>query len=155
VTTEEFENFELTWDWNIAEGGNSGLKYNLPDAGKNVGFEYQLLDDDRHPDGIKGGRSHRTASLYDLIPPSEDTKVNPPGQWNHSRLIVQGNKVEQWLNGVKTVAFEMGSESLKAAIAASKFKKVAGFGEKKASPILLQDHGAEISFRNMKIRILK
>lgn len=74
VTTESFSDFELTWDWNIAKAGNSGLKYNLPDPKKNVGFEYQLLDDVNHPDGIRGGRLHQTGGLYDLIEPPEDKK---------------------------------------------------------------------------------
>ena len=155
VTTESFENFELSWDWNISEGGNSGLKYILPDPHKGIGFEYQLLDDLKHPDGVKGGRLHQTAGLYDLIEPSMDRKVNPPGQWNTSRLIISGNKVEQWLNGVKTVAFELGSEDLKARIAKSKYKGIPKFGEKTNSPILLQDHGDPIDFRNIKIRVIK
>ena len=155
VTTESFENFELVWEWNISEAGNSGLKYNLPDPKKALGFEYQLIDDLKHPDGVKGGRLHQTAGLYDLIEPSTDRKVNPPGQWNTSRLIVSGNKVEQWLNGVKTVAFEMGSEDMKARIAKSKYKNIPKFGEKTGGPILLQDHGNPIDFRNIKIRVTK
>ena len=154
VTTEKFTDFELTWEWNIEEAGNSGLKYNLPDPAKNVGFEYQLIDDERHPDGVKGGRLHQTGSLYDLIEPPADKKVNPPGQWNQSRVIVKGNHVEQWLNGAKTVEFELGSDDFKARIAKSKFAKVAKFGEKTASPILLQEHGANIAFRSMKLRPL-
>lgn len=155
VTVEDFDSFELSWDWNIAEAGNSGVKYNLPDPNKNIGFEFQLLDNERHPDGVKGGRLHQTGGLYDLIEPATDTKMNPPGQWNSSRLVVNGNKIEHWLNGVKTVAFEIGSDDLKERIANSKYKKVPGFGEKKAGPILLQDHGDAVSFRNVKIRVLK
>jgi hypothetical protein len=154
VTKDEYENFELTWEWKIGEVGNSGLKYNLPDAKKGVGFEYQMLDDEKHPDGIRGGRLHQTASLYDLIEPAADRKVKPVGEWNESRLLVQGNHVEQWINGTKSVSFEMGSEELKALIAKSKFKGVAGFGMKTKSPILLQDHGDEVSVRNMKLRVL-
>ena len=154
VTTASYENFELTWDWNIAKGGNSGLKYNLPDPKKNVGFEYQLLDDVNHPDGIKGGRLHQTAGLYDLIEPPADKKINPPGEWNNSRIVAKGNHIEHWLNGAKTVEFELGSDDLKARIAKSKFAKVAKFGEKTSSPILLQEHGAEIAFRSIKLRVL-
>jgi Domain of Unknown Function (DUF1080) len=154
VTTESYTDFELTWEWNIAKVGNSGLKYNLPDPKKNVGFEYQLLDDENHPDGIKGGRLHQTGGLYDLIEPSADKKVNPPGEWNTSRLVVNGNHVEHWLNGAKTVEFEMGSDDMKARIARSKYAKVLRFGEKASSPILLQDHGDAISFRSMKLRVL-
>ncbi len=155
VTSEQFENFELTWEWNIAEAGNSGVKYNLVDATKNVGFEYQLIDDERNSDGVKGGRLHQTGGLYDLIEPPADKTVKPPGQWNRSRLVVNGNHVEQWLNGAKTVEFEMGSDEIKACIAKSKYAKIAKFGEKTKSPILLQDHGAEIAFRSIKLRPLK
>ncbi len=154
VSTDEYENFELSWEWKITPGGNSGLKYNLPNAAQGVGFEYQMLDDDKNPDGAVPGGSHRTAALYDLIPPPQDKKVQPIGEWNVSRIVVNGNKVEQWLNGGKTVSFEMGSEELKAIIAKSKFKGVAGFGMKKKSPILLQDHGAVVEFRSIKLRPL-
>ena len=154
VTAESFENFELTWEWKIGVAGNSGLKYNLPNPAVGVGFEYQMIDDEGHPDGKRGGRSHQTASLYDLIEPAEGRKVNPPGEWNASRLVVQGNHVEQWINGTKALEFEMGSDALKAAIAKSKYKSIAGFGEKTKSPILLQDHGDEVTVRSIKIHPL-
>jgi hypothetical protein len=152
VTREMFADFELTWDWKIAAGANSGLKYNLPDSKKGIGFEYQLLDDTGHPDGQIGGRLHQTAGLYDVLEPPAERKLNPPGEWNHSRIVVRGNHAEHWLNGAKTVEFEMGSDALKAAIAKSKFKAVPGFGEKTKSPLLLQDHGDEIWFRSIKVR---
>lgn len=154
VTAEKYENFELTWDWKIGFAANSGVKYNLPDAAKNIGFEYQLLDDENEPDGKRGGRMHQTGSLYDLIEPPVDKKLKPVGEWNSSRLVVKGNHVEEWLNGEKTVEFEIGSDDLKARIAKSKYAKVAHFGEKIASPILLQDHGGEIAFRSIKLRVL-
>ncbi len=154
VTVDQYENFELTWDWKIGYAANSGVKYNLPVASKNIGFEYQLLDDDNEPDGKRGGRLHQTAGLYDLIEPPADKKLNPIGEWNTSRLVVRGNHVEQWLNGAKTVEFEMGSDDLKERIAKSKYAKVSGFGEKTKSPILLQDHGGEIAFRSIKLREL-
>ena len=153
VTSEAYQDFELVWDWKIADGANSGLKYNLPDPAKDIGFEYQLLDDEHHPDGVRGGRLHQTAGLYDIIEPAADRKVNPPGQWNTSRIVVKGNHVEHWLNGAKTVEFDMGSDALKAAVAKSKFKNVARFGEKAKSPILLQDHGDEIWVRSVKLRV--
>ena len=154
VTSEDYESFELTWEWKIGQAGNSGVKYNLPDPEQNIGCEYQIIDDEKHPDGLRGGKSHQTAGLYDLIAPV-DRKTNAVGEWNSSHLIVKGNHVEHWLNGVKTVEFEFGSEALKALIAKSKYKKVPGFGEKKKSPILLQDHEDEISFRSIKLRVLK
>ena len=155
VTAQSYKDFELTWEWKIAEGGNSGLKYNLPDAKKAVGFEYQMLDDAQHPDGKVRGRRRQAAALYDLLEPPADKKLNPPGQWNASRIVVRGNAVEHWLNGAKTVEFEMESGALKAAIAESKYKTVAKFGEKAASPILLQDHHDEIAVRSIKLRALK
>ena len=152
VTAEDYESFELVWDWKIAEVGNSGVKYNLPDKNKGIGFEYQMLDDEKHPDGVRGGRLHQTAGLYDLIEPAADKKVNPVGQWNTSRILVQGNKVEHWLNGAKTLAFELASPELKERVAKSKYKNAPGFGDKKPSPILLQDHGDEVCVKNMKLR---
>ena len=154
VTTANYENFELVWEWKIGAAGNSGLKYNLPDPTKAVGFEYQMIDDDGHPDGQKGGRSHQTAGLYDLLEPAADKKAKPIGEWNESRIIVRGNHVEHWLNGAKTVEFSIGSDELKEAIARSKYKKMAKFGEKTVSPILLQDHGDEVAVRSIKLRVL-
>jgi hypothetical protein len=153
VTNDLFENFELTWDWKISPKGNGGLKYNLPDPKVGLGCEYQMLDDAGHPDGKT--RLHQTASLYDLIEPAPETKPSPIGEWNSSKLIVDGNKVEQWLNGTKTVSYEFGSEALKALIAKSKYKTAAGFGIKTKSPILLQDHGDEVTVRSVKLRPLK
>lgn len=154
VTAEKFGDFELTWEWKIATGGNSGLKYNLPDATKGVGFEYQMLDDENHPDGKRGGKLHQTAGLYDLIEPSDERTVKPVGEWNESRIVVKGDHVEQWINGAKVVEFDFGSDDLKARIAKSKYKDIANFGVKTASPILLQDHGDEVSVRSVKLRVL-
>lgn len=152
VTADSYEDFELTWEWKIGEGGNSGLKYNLPDAAKGVGFEYQLLDDVKHADAQLHDGTRTTGSLYDVIAAPVDKKLNAVGEWNSSRVLVKGNHVEQWLNGVKTVEFEMGSDALRKSIAASKFKTHPVFGLKTKSPILLQDHGDEISMRSVKIR---
>ena len=153
VTVEHFGDFELTWEWKIGAVGNSGVKYNLPTPERNIGFEYQLIDDENHPDGKRGGRSHQTAALYDLIEPAAERKVKPVGEWNQSRLLVQGAHVEQWLNGVKIVEFDMGSDDLTARIAKSKYRREPNFGVKTKSPILLQDHGDEVAFRNLKVRV--
>ncbi len=154
VTADVYENFELSWEWKIATGGNSGLKYNLTDPTKAVGFEFQLLDDENHPDAKAREGRRQTAALYDLIKPAEGKKLNPPGEWNTCRLVVSGNQVEHWLNGAKTVEFVIGSDALKALVATSKYKGIPKFGEKSKSPILLQDHGDEIAFRSMKLRVL-
>jgi hypothetical protein len=155
VTIDRFGDFELTWEWKIAPVANTGLKYNLPDPKKAVGCEYQIIDDEKHPDGIKGGRLHQTGSLYDAIEPAAERKINPVGEWNQSRIVVQGNHVEHWLNGIKTVEFEFGSDALMAIKAKSKFKNTAGWGVKTTSPILLQDHGDEAAFRSIKVRAPK
>jgi hypothetical protein len=155
VTSADYDNFELTWDWKIGKAGNSGVKYNLPDPKKAVACEYQMLDDAGHPDGQKGGRKHQTAGLYDLIEPSAETKAKPIGEWNSSRILVEGNKVEHWLNGIKAVEFELGSEAMKELVAKSKYKNAPGFGIKKPGPILLQDHGDEVVVRNLKLREIK
>ena len=152
VSAKSYLNFELKWDWQIGEAANSGLKYNLANPTKAVGFEYQLLDDQKHPDGAKP--SHQTAALYDLIPAAPDRVVMPVGDWNQSRLLVDGNHVEQWLNGVKTVEFEIGSPELLEKVASSKYAKAKDFAIKAASPILLQDHGDQVVFRNLKLREL-
>ena len=153
LTNEEFENFELVWDWKIAAKGNGGLKYNLPDPKHGLGCEYQMIDDAGHSDGKT--RLHQTASLYDLIEPAPETKPSPVGEWNTSKLIVNGNKVEHWLNGTKTVSYELGSDVLKALIAKSKYKSAANFGIKIKSSLLLQDHGDDVAVRNVKLRPLK
>ena len=153
VTADSFEDFDLHFEWRVAAGSNSGLKYNLLEPGKSLGCEYQLLDDAGHPDA-KVGPQRQSAALYDVLPPSPEKKLLPVGEWNKSRLIVRGNLVEHWLNGVKVVDYELGSAELQTEIAMSKFRAVRGFGLKKKSPLLLQDHGDEIFFRNIRIRSL-
>ncbi len=154
VTAEHFEHFDLTWEWKIGAGGNSGLKYNLLDPKKGVGCEYQLLDDSTNPDAKAHGATRQTGGLYDVLEPPGDKKLHPPGEWNKSRILVRGNHVEHWLNGGKTADFEFGSVELTSAVAQSKFKGMTGWTVKKKSPILLQDHGNTIAFRNIKIRAL-
>jgi hypothetical protein len=158
VTVEQFDNLDLKWEWKIAPGGNSGLKYLVDEAmskkaDDGVGFEYQLLDDDKHPDAKKGKDGNRTAgSLYDIVPAGKDKVLHPPGEWNESRVLIEGNHVEHWLNGVKVVSYERGSPELKKMIADSKFKDIPGFGEVTRGHLLLQDHGNEITLRNIKVR---
>jgi hypothetical protein len=160
VTEESFDNFDLSWEWKISAAGNSGLKYLVDEemskkGNDGIGFEYQILDDEKHPDAHHGKDGNRTAgSLYDLIPAAKDKKVNPVGEWNQSRLLVDGNHVEHWLNGAKVVSYERGGAELKARIAESKYKDIKGFGEVQKGHLLLQDHDSEVYFRNVKIRVL-
>ncbi len=154
ITEKKFENFELRWEWRIAQAGNNGVKYIVTEARANgPGHEYQLIDDDGHPDGKVGGK-RQTASFYDVLPPKKERKLNPPGEWNSSGILVNGPHVEHWLNGDKVLEYELGSDAVKAAVAASKFKNAKGFGERAAGHIMLTDHGDECWFRNLRIREL-
>jgi len=154
-TAREFGDFELTWDWKISPGGNSGLKYRVvkyPTKGI-LGCEYQLLDDAVHPDG-KIGVHRQTAALYDIMPPAASKKLKPVGEWNSSKIVVKGNTFEHWLNGEKVLTVEVASPAFKAAVAKSKFKDVPGFAQGAQGRIMLQDHQDEAWFRNLKIKPL-
>ena len=159
VTTGTYGSFELALDWKLSVGGNSGVKYLVaerPDrkGRSGVSWEMQILDDENHPDAKAGMNGNRTAgALYDLIAPSTPA-VKPPGEWNHSRVVVAGRRVEHWLNGKRIVQFDIGSPEMKALIARSKYQDIQGFGDATRGHILLQDHGDEVSFRNIKVREL-
>jgi len=162
MTTDVFGNFDLFFEWKINKGGNSGLKYNVSEEmcqenGSRysaLGFEYQLLDDgDEKYNGVLKP-SQFSASLYDLIPPA-NVVLKPVGEFNSSRIIVDANHAEHWLNGIKVVEYEFGSKELNDAYEISKFNKIAGFPEKRKGHIVLQNHNEESWFRNIKIRELK
>lgn len=127
ITTEKFKDYELSWEWKIAAKGNNGIKYLVTEERKGApGPEYQMLDDEGHPDS-KNGPKRQNAALYDILPPAADKPNRPPGEWNHSRIIVKGNEVEHWLNGAKVVAYTLGSPELQKAISKGKFKSAKGF----------------------------
>ncbi len=169
ITRERYSNFEFTADFKMTHGCNSGIKIfvqpNLspidkvtgkPSAvGSAIGMEFQVLDDERHPDAKLGRNGDRKlGSFYDVIPAPETKKVMPMGEWNHARILSQGRHVEFWLNGEKTVEFERGSPAFREAVALSKFKDIPGFGEWADGHVLLQEHGSAVSFQNIKIREL-
>jgi len=159
MTKDTFENFELTFEWKINKGGNSGLKYNVSEEMSEkygskysaLGFEYQLLDDE--DPAYKGvlKLSQFSGSLYDLIP-ATNIVLKPIGEFNSSRILVDGKHVEHWLNGIKVVEFEFGSQELEEAYKVSKFSKIPGFPDKRKAHIVLQNHNDESWFRNIKIR---
>ena len=153
VTTKPYSQFELSWDWRVSDGGNSGLKYFvLEDRESAIGHEYQLIDDAKHPDA-KIGPHRQTAALYDVLPAS-NRPSRPAGEWNTSRVVVLGTEVEHWLNGTKVLSYTLDSPALREAIAKSKFKDVERFGKPQSGLILLQDHGDAVCFRNVKVRAL-
>jgi hypothetical protein len=153
VSKDTYEQFELIWDWKVAAGSNSGLKYFvLEDRDSAIGHEYQLIDDERHADA-KIGPHRQTAAFYDVLPAS-DRPLKPAGEWNASRVVVRGQTVEHWLNGKKVLQYELNSPALNAAIEKSKFKGIERFGKRQNGHILLQDHGDQVWFRNIKIRRL-
>ena len=154
ITDAEFDDFELEWEWKIAPAGNNGVKYFVIETrDQALGHEYQMIDDE-HARGVdQGNRKQLTASFYAVLAPT-NAPVKPAGEVNRSRILVKGDRVEHWLNGQKVLEYECGSEVVKAAVAASKFKNTAGFGNKVRGHILLTDHNDNCWFRNLKVREL-
>jgi hypothetical protein len=157
VTSQQFTDFDLKFEWRISPAGNSGVKYLVKEgkSGKSgVGFEYQVLDDQQNEDA-HNGPNRLAGALYALIAPNDSKRLKPVGEFNEGEIIVRGNHVEHWLNGAKIVEVELDSPALKEAIAKSKFAKITWFGQKRPTVILLQDHGDAVWFRNLKIKELK
>lgn len=152
VSDREYKDFELRWEWKQAPGGNSGLKYFITEnRASAIGHEYQMIDDAREPDAKLADGKRVTAAFYDVLKPMKQPPSKPAGEINQSRIVVKGNHVEHWLNGEKVLDYECGSDRVKEAVANSKFKNVAGFGEKITGHILLQDHHTEVWFRKIEI----
>ena len=158
ITTDTYSDFELIVDFKITEGANSGIKYFVDPAlnkadGSAIGLEYQILDDEKHPDAKLGVNGNRTVgALYDLIPPVRK-RFNGVGIWNRARIVATGTYVEHWLNGFKVVEYDRANQMWRALVSHSKYTIWPNFGELKEGHILLQDHGDEVSFMNIKIRV--
>lgn len=159
VTLKKYRNFEFAFDWKLGKGGNSGVKYFIeerqpkPEKGSQAGYEYQLIDDadyiynDKHlPADLK------TASIYDVVAASKPDITL--GQWHQSRIVVNNNRIEHWLDGVKVLAVDRNSDAFRQGVADSKFKDYPGFAQIPEGHILLQDHGHSVAFRNLKIKSL-
>ncbi|MDG2184927.1 MAG: DUF1080 domain-containing protein [Mariniblastus sp.] len=160
VTRESFDNFELTFDWKVTKGANSGVMYRVSmgdGAPYFSGPEFQILDDANHNDGKNEKTS--AGSLYALYEPvsgstQENKNLKPVGQWNSAKIVLDGNHLEHWLNGNKVVDVEIDSDDWNQKVAASKFSKWKKFGRNKSGRICFQDHGDEVAFRNIKVTSL-
>jgi hypothetical protein len=154
VTREQYGDFDLELEWKVSEGGNSGIMYRVSEELQypwHTGPEMQILDDERHRDGLIP--SHRAGALYDLIVPPSDI-ARPVGEWNEVRIVLRGNHLQQWLNGHSTADVEIGSEEWNRLVAASKFNDMPGFASMPSGHVVLQDHGDPVWFRNVRIRPL-
>lgn len=152
ITEDQYSDFEFSLEFKLTEGANSGIKYFVKEIypepeGSAVGLEYQLIDDSR-PD-VEG--TWTLASVYELYT-AENKEVNPIGEFNKARIVAEGNHVEHWLNGKKVVEYTRGSDQFRDLVAESKYSDHENFGEASEGHILLQDHGHEVAFRNIKIR---
>lgn len=155
LSAEEFTSFELEWEWKVAPGGNNGVKYWVVPIGPKkemLGIEYQMIDDSRHADALRGG-SHTTACIYDIKEATADKPVKPAGEWNTSRIVVKDGKIEHWLNGKMVVTADTASPEWKEMVGKSKFKSKEGFAPGKGK-IMLTDHSDETWYRNIKVRRL-
>jgi hypothetical protein len=148
VTEKEYASFDLSFEWKVGAGVNSGLKYHYGKYGqKTIGIEYQLIDAAQKGDNVG---KHSVGSIYDLFAADPKVQPKPAGEWNVSRIQVDGPKITHWLNGKITARVTMGSEEWNAALAKSKFRETSDFGTKPGK-ILLQDHGGEVWFRNLTL----
>jgi hypothetical protein len=154
VTLEQYDDFELDFEWRIAAGANSGVMFRVAEdheAPWETGPEFQLLDNRAHKDGLDPRTS--AGSNYAMHAPLEDV-TKPAGEWNSARLVVRGPHVEHWLNGTKVVEYELWSADWQARVAACKWKDRPDYGRRRSGHIALQDHGDWVAFRDVKLRRL-
>ena len=155
MTVDAYSDFELEFEWKISQGGNSGVIYRVDPGLRqswHSGPEYQLLDDDRHPNGNQQITS--AGAIYGIAAPQDKT-LRPVGQWNTARIIARGNHLEHWLNGVKVVEAEIGSDDWNSAVSSANVRDKPQFAKSSSGHIVLQDHGKPVWFRNMRIRVLE
>jgi hypothetical protein len=160
LTEETFEDFDLRFEWKICPGGNSGIKYNVsesmsvsfPPEFAALGFEYQILDDNGHPDA-QNGANRTAAALYDISAPG-NKNLKPVGEWNSGRIFFKGNHGEHWLNGQKVLEFDLDTPEMEKRLKASKYSIYEGYGLKRKGHIVIQDHTDAAWYRNIKIKIL-
>ena len=159
ITNSTYNDFELTFEWKISEAGNSGVKYNVIEevsikngSSNALGFEYQVLDDDKHSDNLNP--THRTASLYDMIEAVGKT-TKPVGEYNTAKIVFNKNHGEHWLNGEKVVEYDLDSPEFDILFKKSKYRDKTDFTKHKTAHIVLQDHGNDCWYRNIKIKKLK
>jgi hypothetical protein len=155
LTVDQYDNFDLVFEWKVAPRDNSGVIYRATeefDQPYLSGPEYQVIDDKNYPDKLTATQT--SASNYDMHAAPEIKKINPPGEWNTGRIVANGNHVEHWLNGEKVVEYEINSDDWKKLKAASKWKDAKGYGITAKGHIDLQDHGGEVWYRNIKIKTL-
>ncbi len=152
MTASQYADFELSLEWKVAEGGNSGIFYRATEAERApywTGPEFQILDNERHADGANPETS--AGSNYALHGPVEDV-TRPVGEWNQARIIVRGAEVEHWMNGVRLLTYELWSDEWRETVMRTKFSEWPGYGMAPRGHIGLQDHGDPVWYRNIKIR---
>ena len=155
VTLDQYADFELEFQWRVSPGGNSGVIYRVAESGEpawTTGPEYQVLDDERHPDGARPETS--AGAVYDLLAPA-GKRLHPMGQYNFGRIVVRDGRVEHWLNGARILEYGWHDAAIRDRVAASKFAAYDGFMRQDRGHIVFQHHGEEAWFRSIRVRPLR